>query len=473
MFKKTIKTIGIVLVSIFAVIYIAYLASSLYFMNRFVPNTFINGVNVFGMTAQNVASVLTQNEPEYRLEIEDYDGNSYFLDGSDIGYTADYYPAVNTLFEKHNPYAWFMGIYYSQSEKVTPISRFDSEKLTQSLASVGPFEAHDNAGSDVYIYRELGKYFLHDDTRPILDFDKAKNAICNAVLNGSNKVSIADCYSPCIYTPSQQKVVDLFNTIDEYQSTDIMYVDADLVRHLDFTEINNWLLLDDDGLPYVEDGRLAVSTDKVAKYVDSLKTVFETDDDSVIWTRRDGTTVSLPYRGKGYKVDSEKEINRLLSNIYTGNKYERKPIYSQEAPGRGNAIVGDSYVEVDFEHQKLYCYVDGVLKLTSDVVTGNLSRHCDTPAMISTIYFMQKNRTLRGENYASFVYYWMAFYNHYGLHDATWRDKFGGDIYLHAGSHGCVNLPKDVAAKLYDMVHVGTPVVLYYGQEQEEGGEKR
>lgn len=467
MFKKTIKIIAIVLISVFTIVYIAYLGTSFYFMNRFIPNTFINGMDVFGMTAQNVSDALSLNDADYSLEVIDFDGSSYALSGEDIGYETDYYPGVKALFEKHNPYAWFMGFYYTQSEKITPLYRFDSVKMSGALEGLYPFVDYDNEGSDVYITRELGKYFLHDDTRPVLDADKAKSRICNAVIEGSDKVSIADCYSPCMYTPSQQKVVDLFALIDKYQSTDITYVDTDLVRHVDFTEINNWLLLDNDGLPYVEDGRLAVSRDKVERYVDSLKKTYETDDDLVIWTRRDGTKAELPYKGKGYKIDVQKETERLLGNIFTGNKYERKPIYSQEAPGRGNAIVGESYVEVDFEHQKLYCYVDGVLKLTSDVVSGNVGRHCDTPAMISTIYFMQKNRTLRGENYASFVYYWMAFYNHYGLHDATWRDKFGGDIYLHSGSHGCVNLPKDVAAKLYDMVHVGTPVVLYYGQEQE------
>ena len=74
---------------------------------------------------------------------------------------------------------------------------------------------------------------------------------------------------------------------------------------------------------------------------------------------------------------------------------------------------------------------------------------------------MEEGRTLRGENYATFVNYWMAFYNHYGLHDATWRREFGGDIYLTDGSHGCVNLPKDKAGELFELVEVGTPVIVY------------
>jgi lipoprotein-anchoring transpeptidase ErfK/SrfK len=48
-----------------------------------------------------------------------------------------------------------------------------------------------------------------------------------------------------------------------------------------------------------------------------------------------------------------------------------------------------------------------------------------------------------------------------GLHDANWRSSFGGDIYLTNGSHGCVNLPHDAACQLFDMVGIGTTVVVH------------
>ena len=67
-----------------------------------------------------------------------------------------------------------------------------------------------------------------------------------------------------------------------------------------------------------------------------------------------------------------------------------------------------------------------------------------------------------GDEYESFVNYWMAFIgNSYGLHDATWRGTFGGSIYQGAGSHGCVNMPYNSAAELYSMVSPGTLVLIY------------
>ena len=55
----------------------------------------------------------------------------------------------------------------------------------------------------------------------------------------------------------------------------------------------------------------------------------------------------------------------------------------------------------------------------------------------------------------------MPFYKAYGMHDAYWRSEFGGKIYKSSGSHGCVNLPKEIAPKVYKKIKVGTPVLIH------------
>ncbi|MBQ3773496.1 MAG: L,D-transpeptidase, partial [Pseudobutyrivibrio sp.] len=70
--------------------------------------------------------------------------------------------------------------------------------------------------------------------------------------------------------------------------------------------------------------------------------------------------------------------------------------------------------------------------------------------------------------YESHVHFWMPFNMGEGLHDATWRNKFGGDIYKRSGSHGCVNLPLSAAEKIYDIVEAGWPVIVFYTGDTEE-----
>ena len=76
--------------------------------------------------------------------------------------------------------------------------------------------------------------------------------------------------------------------------------------------------------------------------------------------------------------------------------------------------------------------------------------------------FIDTDRYLQPSN--AFVHYWMRFNNPkaQGLHDASWRWNFGGDIYKTNGSHGCVNLPYSLAESIYNNISVGTPVICYY-----------
>ena len=56
----------------------------------------------------------------------------------------------------------------------------------------------------------------------------------------------------------------------------------------------------------------------------------------------------------------------------------------------------------------------------------------------------------------------MAFNGGIGFHDATWQSSFGGSRYKSHGSHGCINMPKQKAKEMYDLISDGTPVICHY-----------
>ena len=99
----------------------------------------------------------------------------------------------------------------------------------------------------------------------------------------------------------------------------------------------------------------------------------------------------------------------------------------------------------------------------TDFVSGNINNPgCVTPAGIFGLTYKTTNAVLRGADYETPVNYWMPFYGNFGMHDATWRSSFGGDIFLTNGSHGCLNLPLDAAAVIYSYVSEGSPIICYY-----------
>ena len=119
----------------------------------------------------------------------------------------------------------------------------------------------------------------------------------------------------------------------------------------------------------------------------------------------------------------------------------------------------DRFVIVDLNEQRLWLYNNKELYLTTPVTTGKDS----TPSDIGyfSIYSKETNQYLVGPGYRSFVEYWMPYNGGEGLHDASWRSVFGTDDYITEGSHGCINLPPEIADDIYKNIEVGTKVLVH------------
>jgi hypothetical protein len=149
------------------------------------------------------------------------------------------------------------------------------------------------------------------------------------------------------------------------------------------------------------------------------------------------------------------------------------PIIETVGNGPGESFItanpalpyGGSYIDVNITAQTVTVYVGGTTMLQTACVTGNAGTH-DTTRGVFTIKSKETARYLQGTNddgskYKSFVNFWMPFNGGEGLHDASWRSSFGGTIYQYGGSHGCVNLPYDAAAAIYNTAFVGMTVVVH------------
>ena len=182
--------------------------------------------------------------------------------------------------------------------------------------------------------------------------------------------------------------------------------------------------------------------------------------------------VGGPYNEPGYtatdnydgditgKVSVSGSINLNVPGVYTltysvkdshGNSTY---VYRSVQVGTQSDIDNANYIYVSISDQKLWYYKNGVLQLSTSVVTGTRGVH-DTPRGSYRIYGKTAGTYLIGDDYKTWVNYWMPFYGGYGLHDAVWRSNFGGSIYVSNGSHGCVNLPYWAAESIYYSAPVG------------------
>lgn len=206
-----------------------------------------------------------------------------------------------------------------------------------------------------------------------------------------------------------------------------------------------------------------VSRSKIESHASALNDKYHVPGEPGKFQATGGYTINIEVTYAGELVDVNAlrdDIYYCVSNHISGTR-AAKYLPKEEA---GDLSFGGNYIEVNMSSQHLWVYKNGQCVVSTPVVTGCVYYGWYTPTGVYTINNKATGVYLQGNTYVTYVDYWMAFIGYsYGFHDASWRDEFGGDIYLRDGSHGCVNLPPKAAAQVYNNISVGTKVVIYGG----------
>lgn len=242
-----------------------------------------------------------------------------------------------------------------------------------------------------------------------------------------------------------------------YEDMQIIYVAGSKRVYLQAEDVVDWVR-------YWEDGHWDIDDDKIAEYVKKLQKEFDTWNYYKVLETTEGKTVCVPPGEYGWRVDRGEET-RLISKMLRNNgTTAHRVVFSSEAANHGlpSKDYGDSYVEIDLTNQRLWVYKEGEMVISSDIVSGMMNTDRQTPPGAYAIYYRQSPAVLKGADYEQPVSYWMPFNGGIGLHDATWQYSFGGDACYYRGSHGCINLPYEKAAEIFDTVKKGYPILCYY-----------
>lgn len=261
-------------------------------------------------------------------------------------------------------------------------------------------------------------------------------------------------------TQGDVELNNLCNIYNQYAKATITYTFGEQKEVLDWNTIQNWLT--------IVDGSGVLNEGLIREYVTAMAAKYNSIYYDRTFKTSVGTEVVIPGNENeyGYMVNEEEEFARLLSDIRANTSVEREPVYLYAGYGRnGVDDLDGTYVEVNLTAQRIWFYVKGELIVESDVVTGSVAKKTETQTGAFPLAYKQSPGKLTGGNaengWSTDVDYWMPFFDGQGLHDATWRNSFGGNIYQNGGSHGCVNLPHETAKKIYDNIDAGVAIILY------------
>lgn len=452
------RTIIVIIISLITLL-IIYLGTSLYFMDRFYFGSKINGVSITGKTTEDIETdILAENEA-YILKLKQRGNVEENIKGRDIEYKYNLEDIIEDLKESQSGFGWIYGVFKTNDYKLKKEVSYNEELLKDKFDSLNCFNG-DNIiePENAKIEYENTEYVIKEEVfGNKINKDILYNKVQEALNNGDKEINLEEIkvYEDPQYTANSKEVVEAKDILNKYIGSSVTYNIGDQVEVLNRETIHNWLYTD-------ENFGVVIDEVKVREYVNSLSAKYDTFGSTRSFKTSLGTTVNVDGGNYGWWINYNEEIQALLNTIKEGKSEKRQPIYAQTAASYGPNDYGNTYVEINLTTQHIWLYKDGVLMVEGPIVSGTANSKYATPSGTYGLTYKERNAILRGENYAAPVSYWMPFNQDIGIHDATWRSNFGGQIYIADGSHGCINTPYNVASTIFEYINQGSPVICYF-----------
>lgn len=463
--KKKILPAVIVTVLLFSILALVYLYGMYYYKYHFFPAQQVNGLACGNFTAEETIRQLQDRyNQSYSLVLMDRDGAEVLtITASDAQLEFSIEQEVEEILASQNTFGW-IGNFFSKRirEDQTYIAvEFDDAVIEEILVEAGIFDSKNGKKpTDAYISEYLedinGYEIIPEKEGTLLDRELTVASVCKAISNMDTILDLSDagCYRQPEITADNKDLQAKLEKMNKLVSAQIIYDWNGEEEVVDGELIHNWLMVDGK--------EVSIDTEQVKAFVEEKAKEHDTYGKKRDFVTTLGVEVRLPSGAYGWKTDKDAETEALIELIMEGAVTEREPEYISRGWSKGINDIGNSYVEIDLTNQHLYLYKEGELILETDFVSGDMAKGNATPQGVFGLTYKTTDAVLRGRDYETPVNYWMPFNGNVGMHDATWRRRFGGDIYLTNGSHGCVNLPLDMAASIYSQISTGFPIICYY-----------
>lgn len=464
--KKRHKVLGIIGGSVLGVILAVYFGFAIFFSSHFYFHTTINGVDYSLQSVSKVEDAMTQEVGVYKLSLKEADGDVDVIDGQQIDLSYKKGEELNTVLKNQNVFLWPRSLWENFDIQAPVGVEYDETKLENLLNGLDCMKEENQVAPVSAVPEYDGQKFVvkAEELGSLINVDTFKEKVAEYIGGFRNTLDMVeeDCYVKASYFSDSPEVIAACETMNAYLGASVTYTFGDATEVVDGSVISQWLTTDENmNVTYNEEG--------VSQYIASLAEKYDTYRKQRTFTSGSGNTVNVQGGNYGWLIDQAAEIEALKANISNKEVVTKEPVYKQTAASHGAADWGNTYVEVDLTNQYMYLFVNGSVVTSSPIVTGKPSEGSATPQGVYSIRYCKRNAVLRGPKkedgtyeWESPVAFWMPFNGAIGLHDATWQAAFGGSRYLTHGSHGCVNLPYNIAETVFNNVSAGTPVVCHY-----------
>ena len=466
--KTNMKAVGILAACVLVLLFVGYVAVSIYFTNHFLFNTRINGQSFSRQTAEEAQAQLMGQVDDYQLTIITLTGDINVIHGSDINMRFEESTEIYELMREQNGFAWLGSFFTNTDIEVDFPLTFDSFALDQVIQNLPVMTGEQIMPTSAHTFFD-GTVFAIEPEIPGTAFDAERlgNAIRYAVSARQREIDMQALnvqIQPEVRADSPE-LVSKVASLNRYLSAVITFDMGEQVV-VDGSLIIEWMVIDDDY-------NVTLLREPIYEWVTEFGNRFSTRGTTRPVTTPRGRHTQVSGGTYGWWIDHAETTALLMNHIRSGNVITTQPVYfiNGTAAEFSDNDWGSTFVQVDLTEQHMWYIVNGQVVFETPVITG-LPGRSPTPQGVYYILSRESPAVLRGPRdpetgryeWESPVSYWMPItWDGIGFHDATWQTAgFGGQLYRTLGSQGCINMSLEAAREFFGLISVFTPVVVHY-----------
>lgn len=448
-----------------------YVIGAMFYNNSFLANTYINDMNVGGMTIMEVENKLQADSEQSNIVIVRNDESTEEIKLTDIKYTCEYATDIQEIKDNQSKWGWLFALMGEEKYTVALKTSYDEEKLNAEIDSLrcitneaiqDPVDAHIEKTESGFIVVDA-----IDGNR--LDVDKVKATVKEYLEKGSYEIDLfkEECYLTAKIQADDPSITSIMEIVDKYNSLVITLDMTDATEIIDFSVFKDWITNDEGFVTADENGNVVINEELVEAWVtDDLRIKYNTFGSVRKFNATDLGEIEVggsEFDTYGFQVKIADTTAKIIEALQNCENVTIEPVWNVPANCRGDLNdIGNTYIEVDLTRQHMWYYVNGELYVETDIKSGKPTPERETPTGVFRIWHKEKDRYLTGATWNAHVDFWLPFtWTGCGIHDAKWTNQFGGDYYKSSGSHGCLNTPYEEAQKIYEHVKYDTPVIVY------------
>lgn len=492
--KKRIKVIGAVILGYI----LLYFTVSIYYQDRWYPNTSINGINVSNMTYTQSKDLFDETIKNYALEIVGKDKISFKINGKDIDLAVDFESNLKKDFISHKNNRSIFGIFSNHSHEINLNVSYDQDKIeeliNESILIKGSktYEIKKSVSAHIEYDNETKSGKIVDEIEGNeLDLKKFNSLVKETLNKITPKIYLNDnkkypgIYKKCSDEVDEKKLKEQLEIYNNYLLNWITWDMGEGVTETITPEnIKDWIKID-------EENKVTIDKDSMGEWIEDFCLKYKTVGKKRNFTTHSGQVIEISGGDYGWRLDYEKIVdqvynvitdktNNKLINAYISNHSKEnikalttqlEPVYSHKGYKKDyenfeNDWDTQNYSEIDITEQMVYVYRDGQQVFSSKCVTGMPPTE-DRITRTGVWYIKEKmpEKILVGEDYRTPSKFWVRIMwtgtGYHYLERSDWAN-WSPTLYLTKGSHGCINLQYEDAKTVYELVRIGDPVFIHY-----------